>query len=314
MTDDEPLQSEESDDEIEALAKKIAPALRNATVVGKVLRRVCYAGADLVVAGLEAGTSRLLLTKVRNEALIAEASRTKAMEVGARVGKRLLEEQERVDEIVIDAINRLPVEPEQEPDLSETTIDGTHRKEIEDDWLEVFRREATGRSLGEMREAFVRILAGEMQAPGTFSIKAVRTLGLLDRSAAELFRRAASLQVSMEVGAPDPHVVDARIPSLGGNLGENSLQEEGLSYVQLLDLIEHDLIYPELNSWADYQFSIRQPGRPIMPLVHQGQKWILVPMPEFQLGGRFKITGVGFTRVGKELLRLVDIEQKPRLS
>ena len=293
------------------MQKKIAPALRNATVVGKVLRRVCYAGADLVVAGLEAGTSRLLLTKVRNEALVAEASRTKTIEIGARVGRRLLEEQERVDGIVVDAINRLPVEPEREPDLSDTTSDESHPKEIDDDWLEVFRREATDRSLGEMREAFVRILAGEMRAPGTFSIKAVRTLGLLDRSTAELFRRAASLQVSMEVGTPHAHVVDARIPSLGGNLGENYLQEDGLSYVQLLDLIEHDLIFPELNSWADYQFSVKQPGRPIMPLVHQGQRWTLLPMPGFQMGVRFKITGVGFTRVGKELLRLVDIEQNP---
>ena len=195
MPGDEHLQPEESDEEIEALAKKIAPALRNAAVVGKVLRRVCNAGADLVVAGLEAGTSRFQLTKIHNEALVGDVARNK----------------------------------------------------------------------------------------------------------------------QLEVGAPYPHVVDARIPSLGGNLGENCLQADGLSYNQLLDLIEHDLIFPELNSWSDYQFSITQRERPIIPLVHQGQTWTLLPMPGFQMGKRFKITGGGFTRVGKELLRLVDIEQNSGL-
>ena len=109
------------------------------------------------------------------------------MATDSRVMKRLIEDQDRLDRIVFDAIKRLQETRKQEPDHSDAASDEPNQTQIGDDWLEVFRREATDRSQGEMREAFVRIMAGEIQAPGTFSIKAVRTLRILDQDTAERY-------------------------------------------------------------------------------------------------------------------------------
>ena len=319
MVDDEQLSPEESDEDTGVLLRKLAPLIRNAPVIEKAFRRLCNAGTDLAVAGLQAGTSRFELSKARNEARADEVTENRQMATDSRVMKRLIEDQDRLDRIVFDAIKRLQETRKQEPDHSDAASDEPNQTQIGDDWLEVFRREATDRSQGEMREAFVRILAGEMQAPGTFSIKAVRTLGLLDQETANIFRRAASLRVGMEiVSTPglSPFILDARIPSLGGNLGENHLQKFNLGYSRLLYLIENGLVYPELKSWRDYKLSMPFPligkGMQVpLPMVHQGQRWLLVPTPGSRRKELIKVHGVEFTSVGKELTRIVEIEPDP---
>ena len=90
-------------------------------------------------------------------------------------------------------------EPLNTPCLIKRKVLRKKNAKVDDDWIQSFRREAVDRSQGEMREVFVRILAGEIQEPGTFSIKAVRTVGSLSQSTASLFRKAASLRVGLEV-------------------------------------------------------------------------------------------------------------------
>ena len=192
---------------------------------------------------------------------------------------------------------------------------------MDDDWIESFRREAADRSQGEMRETFARILAGEIREPGTFSIKTLRTVGALSQSTAALFRRAVSLRVSMEIAVSSigsgfrVHVQDARIPSLGGDLGQNHLQNQGLDYNRLIDLTENGLLHPDYSSWHIYNPAMRQPKidpkGTVVPLVHQGQEWALIPLPAFKAGSELKIHGAKFTAVGEELLHIVDIEEDP---
>ena len=65
----------------------------------------------------------------------------------------------------------------------------------------------------------------------TFSIKTLRTVGTLIQSSAELFQRAASLRVGLEVPTPsgEAHlkIIDARIPGLDGHLGKTAYRRKG---------------------------------------------------------------------------------------
>ena len=170
-----------------------------------------------------------------------------------------------------------------------------------------------------MRETFARILAGEISQPGKFSIRTLRTVGALDQSTASLFRKAASLRVGLENVVQDTgtgpriHIIDARIPSLGGQLGDNFLENEGLAYGQLIELTENGLLHSEYNSWGIYNQSILHPQNgqqeQIISLVHQNQNWVLMPLPKFKATSELKIYGAMFTTIGQELLHIVDIER-----
>ena len=312
--------SGDADHELEAqiltVVKKIIPVLRVAKNTTKVLRRLSFVGADTFVAALEAGTSWFRLAKARNEHIIAQLAELPSEQsaIGVKVAARLLEEQSRIDQLVFEAIEH--VQASDHSVLSEEGKDDERKDEIDDDWIESFRREAADRSQGEMRETFVRILAGEIREPGAFSIKTLRTVGALSQSTAKLFRKAASLRVSMEIIAsanvsPRLLVLDARVPSLGGDLDQNYLQDEGLGYNCLIKLTENGLLHPVYDSWQTYDLVIPSPqlnGRAAAHLFHQDQKWELIPLPDFKARESLKIHGAKFTTVGQELLHIVDIE------
>ena len=309
MEDNTHVPSEDADQELEAqfltVVKKFIPVLRVAKNTSKVLSRLSSVGADTIVAALEAGKSRFQLDKARSE----------QSAIGVKVAARQLEEQSRIDQLVFEAI-----EHNQASDHSVLSEEGEaeeRKDEIDDDWIESFRREAADRSLGEMRETFVRILAGEIREPGAFSIKTLRTVGALSQSTAKLFRKAASLRVSIEIIASDNvsprlHVQDARVPSLGGRLNQNYLQNEGLDYGRLIKLTENGLLHPDYASWHLYDSVIASPllnGRAAAHLFHQDQKWVLIPLLGFKASESLKIRGAKFTTVGQELLHIVDIER-----
>ena len=103
-----------------------------------------------------------------------------------------------------------------------------------DDWFDVYRREATDRSEGELRQAFVRILAGEIERPGTFSVRTLRVLGMLDRGNCVAFPQSGFRE--HKVGDPihgwatewlSPRCQDSAV---GGSLDQNCLAEHGFDY------------------------------------------------------------------------------------
>ncbi len=317
MEDNERSPLEDADRELEdqllTVVKKTVPTLRVAKNLAKVLHRLSSIGSDTFVTALEAGKSWFQLKKARNEYLIAQLAELPKGQsaIGVQVAERLIKEQRRIDQLVFAAIEHV-----QTSDHSAPSEDGND--EIDDDWIECFRREAADRSLGKMRETFARILAGEIHQPGTFSIKTLRTVGALSQSTASLFRRAASLRVGMNIATLNDsgtsRIVhsDARIPSLGGDLGDNYLESEGLPYIYLLELTESGLLHHEYDSWHKYRIML--PNSQLKQgmvawVIHQDQKWKLVPMPKFSGGSDLKIYGAKFTNVGFELLQIVDIEK-----
>ncbi|MYJ71510.1 MAG: DUF2806 domain-containing protein, partial [Rhodospirillaceae bacterium] len=181
MEESEHQTSEDADRELEArklaVVKQAIPAVRVARNTAKVLRRLSSLASDSVAAAFEAGTTRFQLIKARDELQIAQLAELRSGQsaIGVRAAERLIEEQRRIDQLVLAAIER--VQNSGRPTSSEE-----EGAEIDDDWIESWRREAADRSQGEMRETFARILAGEISAPGTFSIKTLRTGRALGQS------------------------------------------------------------------------------------------------------------------------------------
>jgi len=182
--------------------------------------------------------------------------------------------------------------------------------EPDHDWTARFFNDVQDVSSEEMQTLWAKILAGEVQRPGSTSIRTLSILRNLDKETATLFERFCSACVSLQ---PDKRVfIDARVPSLGGRPGENALQKYGLSYDLLNVLNEHGLIISDYNSWFDYRicigFSVPESQVARIPFSYQGRYWILVSTSQRDADTEFRLSGVALTRSGRELSRVVDIQ------
>ena len=107
-------------------------------------------------------------------------------------------------------------------------------------------------------------------------------------------------------------MLDARVPSLGGDAAHNSLQTYGFHYGQLNVLNEHGLIISDYNSWFNYQICVNLPipeTAPIrIPFMFQNHLWVLIPTNQRKPSKEFKVSGVALTRSGQELSRIVELQ------
>ncbi len=183
-------------------------------------------------------------------------------------------------------------------------------QEPDHDWTARFFGEVQDVSSDEMRTLWAKILAGEVEKPGSTSARTLTILKNLDRRSASLFNTLCSVCVSIR--PTGDFVLDARVPSMGGNPGQNCLQEYGLPFDSLNILNEYGLIISEYNSYYGYELSIGitigapEQGGLRIPFAFQNRFWVLEPAPEFRLGGEFRLSGVALTQAGRELQRVID--------
>ena len=155
----------------------------------------------------------------------------------------------------------------------------------------------------------------QIQAPGSFSVRTLRAVGAMTRLTARHFRRAASVSIRL---TPDGmHIMDARIPAVGGALGANCLQKDGLPYSVLTDLTENGLLHPDYNSYHPYgpldlPVDAGQRLGPVqIPFAHQDAMWVLVPNGDAEKAKSIRVNGAQLTSCGVELLGVADIEPLP---
>ena len=183
---------------------------------------------------------------------------------------------------------------------------------ISPDWFNIFEKEASQKSTEDMQQRFAQVLAGEIEKPGSHSIKAVKALGEMDQTIATLFQKLCSVCVVLEVPF-QKRVFDIRVPSAGGNPGQNSLSKYGLSYDNLNKLHEYGLIISDYNSYFPYQMSIMNKDNQVaIPFRHQGQHWVLKPSPERPESNEFRVNGVALSNVGQELFHIVNPIRTPQ--
>ena len=217
-----------------------------------------------------------------------------------KFGHRVLREQVNLDLISQKAASEIR-------DASESNKESGPEESgeaISDDWLNAFETEARQKSTEEMQTLFGKILAGEIRKPGSYSTRSVKILGSFDQNIADHFLRLCSISVSL--------FQDIRVPSLGGDAGNNALKEYGLDFDTLNLLNEHGLIISEYNSWREYTpcVALQVAGQLVacIPFGHQGTHWILRPTSNERVGETLRIQGVALTKSGKELFRIVKLE------
>ena len=297
-----------------------APIRKNAF---KAFDRLCSALIDVPVGALERRSAEKRAEteariKIREEITNQTVGQMKvdpeyAQRAVKKYGKKILREQSNLDKICAIAVNLL--KREKSASSTNQSTDSAEEKTINDDFLNSFEEEARQKSTEDMQLLFGRILAGEIRKPGTYSIRAVKILGQLDQNVAILFKRLCSLCIVL--GDPDVgFALDARVPALGGDPNVNALRTYNLAFCDLNILNEYGLITAEYHSSHSYDWSIQNENtQRCFPFWYQGRYWGLCPLKGWKKNHkRFKLWGVALSRVGRELLCVVDQDPAPRFT
>ena len=300
--------------------------------VYKALGRLSSAAIEVPIASLEGKAAEIRAKSEARVKIITEGTdqTIQQMEVPSEyaqvavdkyVGK-IIGEQLNLDKISAIAVNELknaaPISStvqdasesvkDQSADSTNQKANASEEKTISDVWLNNFETAARLQSTEDMQILFGRILAGEINQPGSYSIRSIKTLVELDQDAAVLFKKLCSLCVVLE-DPDDGSILDARVVSLGGDAAQNALGKYGLGFDQLNVLNECRLIISDYNSWLNYD--VREKNESNLKFLlfhHQGKYWDILPLPEQVKNQEFKVSGVVLSRTGRELFRIVDQE------
>lgn len=190
--------------------------------------------------------------------------------------------------------------------------------EPDHDWTARFFNDVKDVSSEEMQLLWAKVLAGQVERPGNTSLRTLSILKNLDQNTAKLFRKLCSACVSLRLksGKDQYRLLDARVPSLDGDPGQNALSKYGLDFGVLNMLNEHGLIISAYNSfhngYTNCILRLTPTGEILLPVNHfayQGQSWILSPTKDpMNINEEFKLSGVALTKSGMELSDIVDVE------
>lgn len=295
-------------DTIEGLVTGVpAPIRKN---FFKAFGQLCTAAVDIPVANLEsraaeiraASAARIQIIQTEGEQISEQLSVPKeyVLKASEKFASKIVKEQLNLDQIGLNAANDLKQE-----DFA--NANGEPVEEISDDWLNEFENYAKHKSSEDMRIIFGKILSGEISKPGTFSIRTVGLISQLDNEAAKLFQLLCSQSVSMCVGKL--YVFDARVISFNGNAASNSLSQYGLPFAKLNVLQEYGLIITDYNSYMNYASCIVNEKMVVSTAMCFGKtQYGLVPTDNEKYDKTLRLSGVSFTKAGKELLKIIPLQ------
>ena len=164
-----------------------------------------------------------------------------------------------------------------------------------------FRRrwisEASNVSDETLQGLWARLLAGELESPGSVSNDTMSIARDLNKGCAEEFQILCSSALCNWDGSP-------MIVVGCGNPGANSLQPYGLSYDVLMRLAHHRLIVNDMTSYRSFALNS---GQLVLPVRHQDSTWLLrwTDLSKPTKTER-RIRGILFTPAGEELFAVVQ--------
>ncbi|MDE0012889.1 MAG: DUF2806 domain-containing protein [Candidatus Poribacteria bacterium] len=301
---------------------------RNAS---KALRQLCSAPKDWFDAYFEGKAAETLTesegrVRIREEITDQIVQNIKvdpeyARRAGHKFAEKIIGEQLNLDNISTVAANELmnnesdnstnqdtnhPNETQSADSTNQNVNDGAETT-INDDWLNNFETQARQVSTEDMRLRFGRLLAGEIEKPGSYSIKAVKTLGELDQNVANLFKKLCSLSTGL-INASG-NISSLSVLNLEDDpLSFHTLEKYGPPYHEISVLQEYDLA---LN--ADFAY-LNLEKFPAL-LWHQGQNWIITAVDSNgDENQELQLFGIQFSHVGQELYSLVDQDPVPEYT
>ena len=194
--------------------------------------------------------------------------------------------------------------------LVTNTVNIVSKAEAVVDWSKVnlahfdpeFRRrwitEASNVSDETLQGLWARLLAGELESPGSVSNDTLTIARDLTRERAEEF------QILCSAALYDPDDGAPLIVVGCGRPAENSLRPYGLSYDVLMRLAHHRLIVSDMTSLIDLPLC---PSQPMITVRQQEMSWILRSSDDNkQTESVHRIEGILFTTAGKELFAIVE--------
>lgn len=194
-------------------------------------------------------------------------------------------------------------------------------QEPDHDWTARFFNYIQDISSEEMQLLWAKVLAGQIERPGSVSIKALSILRNLDQTVAQLFQTLCACCVTIKL---DENAVLMMMPSLDGRADANSLHQFGFDYANLNILNENGLIISNYGSGIIIQPSgIAISADPQIPpyevgtsFIFQGRLWRLIrsrqtrhpaePPPD-----ELRVTGVALTNAAKDLSSIVGFKPMP---
>ena len=310
-----------------------APIRKNAF---KAFDRLCSALIDVPVGALERKSAEKRAESEARIKIIKENADQIAQQMKvdpeyaqiavSKYGQKILREQVNLDKISAIAANELKKdkpnnsanqstsEPNEGQSVDATNQESNDSEEqvINDDWLNNFETQARQVSTEEMQLRFGRVLAGEIEVPGSYSIRTVKILRELDQDVAVLFKKLCSICIAFE-SRVDSSVLDARVLTLGRSLREGDYGKYHLNHYQLDVLIEYELVdFMENVYLYPYNLCVESLNNPApQSFLYQGQNWIFVPLDPIQ---EFRLNGFSCTRAGRELYRIVDQDLMPEYT
>ena len=189
--------------------------------------------------------------------------------------------------------------------------------DLDHDWTARFFSDIQDVSNEEMQLLYAKILAGEVEGPGSTSIRTLSILKNLDQQAASLFRILCSLAIFSFFD--EQHMSADRVVSLGGDASQNALKGYGLSFNELNVLNEHGLIISDYNSWRDLRMSVSvfdtseiQDNKLVyIPFRFQNRYWLLKPNRPRKVDAEYRVHGVALTNAGRELSTIIEWQLIP---
>lgn len=189
------------------------------------------------------------MAKAEAEAAIIKAETDiQITELHRRAMHRFVEEEARKQKNIED-ITREAI-----PHLSEHT----NAEKMDDDWVANFFDKSRIVSDKEMQGLWSRVLAGEANAPGTFSKRTVNFISDLDKSDAELFTRLCGF--GWDIGNFCPLVLDTKAEIYK----KNGLTFNGISHLESIGLITYSNLGAYRRIGLPKEFTIFYYGEPVM--------------------------------------------------
>jgi hypothetical protein len=238
-----------------------------------------------VLAPVEAAVDahrRTLLARTNLQIAAEAALQEEALEARARrrIADSMARQQENIEEITVAALQHvieLGSVGRVSPPVGKPT----------DDWMAEFVDMCKNASDSRMRELWGRVLAGEIQNPGSFSIRSLFTLKTLLASEAEQFRVAANLVFQGEF--------------VYRGTDNEAASRSGVTYSSFLTLAACGLVAPDTNAgWR-----IGEPSNEDVLITYEPCLLLFkkVGTPEPMVLSVWPLTAVG-----KELTRLIEIQ------
>ena len=206
--------------------------------------------------------------------------------------------QEELERLVTNTVNAM-AKAESVVDWSKVDL-GQFNPEFRRRWVS----EASNVSDETLQDLWARLLAGELESPGSVSNDTMSIARDLNKERAGEFQTLCSAALCYWNRTPIMVVAC-------GSPGSNSLEPYGLSYDVLMRLAHHRLIVNDMNAHRDFKTVAKQPGTGIR-VRQQESVWGLRWADNTKRNDAvYRINGILFTPAGEELFAIVQQTPNP---